>query len=185
MAPHALRVHRLRPPPLPVDLDEDEHLGRWLAGLVRDAARRDADGAPPAAAVLRDDGVLDLLPLGPALVRDTPLPLLLAGLSRSELGGHRARAVGLVGRFVLERRSPRGPVKAPVLLAFLEWSDCRWVGWRRLVDARGDDDDDDVERATAGDSLPDGLGRWWSLGRRTGVQVRFGPLPPATPELVH
>jgi hypothetical protein len=186
MPPRTVRIHRALPPPAPPEVPPDEHLGRWLAELVRDAAAS-GRGAGPAAVTCRDDGTIEFLPLGPDLLRDAPLPLLLAALSRSELAGRRAVAVGLVGRFRMERRVRGEPVGAAVLLAFLEWADCRWVGWRRILDVAGAElgDGDTWLRAEEGDALPDGLGRWWSLGRRTGVSVSFGPAAPPPEAMVH
>lgn len=171
----SVRVHRTRPPPAAADADPDEHLHRWLADLVRDARSRAPEGPAPAAVVVRDDGAVELLPLSADLLRGVSLPVLLAGLSRSELESRRAVAVGLVGRFVW--RPGAATVGIPVLLAFLEWPDCRWASWRWFL--RGDEEES-WGRATEGDPLPDGLGRWWTLGRRTGALVRFAPA-----ELVH
>ena len=154
--------------------------------MVRDAFRRTPQGPAPAAVVVRDDATVDLIPLSPALVRDSPLPMLLAGLSRSVLEDRAAIAVGVIGRFRMERRTPSGTVGVPVLLSFLEWSDCRWVSWRLVLGADDQpvDDGESWHRAADGDPLPAGLGRWWSLGRRTGATLHLTK-PTTPPEAVH
>ncbi|MEQ1507867.1 MAG: hypothetical protein ABMB14_36905, partial [Myxococcota bacterium] len=111
------------------------------------------------------------------------VPLFLAGLSRSGGAGDEgglgpALAVGLAGRFVYRARGV-GP--SPVGLVFLEWPDCRWWSWRVVLDGAGAPVADSESRycAVDGDALPGGLGRWWSLGRRSGRTVRYGDVVPA------
>lgn len=177
MASLQLRVHLLKaPPPL-----EDDALGEHLVGLVRDAAVRGA--APPVAVVVRPERT-ELLELGGLAGSGLSVPMLLAGLSRSAPEGVGAPvAIGVLGRFLYRAPgAPPGP-GAPVALAFLEWPDCRWWHWRVALDASGGPRDDTELRLRAvdGDALPNGLGRWWSLGRRSGAVIRYGPPRPAAP----
>lgn len=162
---------------------EDDPSGEHLVSLVREATARGNRGA--AAVVLRDTRVeiIDLASMSEAKI---PLAHFLAALSRSEVEGFGpARAVGLVGR--MQRRTREGGV--PVALAFLEWSDCRWWQWIALLGADGQivTDSETRRRAADGDPLPQGLGRWWTLGRRTKARVQYGPAAPQAkpPELVH
>ncbi len=175
-----LRVQRLPRPAPEEGTADDERLGAWLAGLVRDALARGTAG--PVAVVIRDTRV-ELIALSGSGV---DLDRFLAGLSASVVEGEPARAVGVAGRFLLRRAGDR--VGAPVALAFLELPDCRWWSWRLLLDAEGRalPDGEQQTSASAGDALQPGLGRWWSLQRRTGIQVTFGPLVSDTiPESPH
>ncbi len=156
--------------------------GEFLAGLVRRSLLPGGEGgeerqlAPVAVAVRGDrTELLDLRPLVKGRVRPSSF---LAGLSRS--GGTTAgwpRAVGLAGRFQLRAGEHAAPVS--VALAFLEWPDCRWWHWQVLLDADGQPlEHAEIRRAAeAGDPLPSGLGRWWSLGRRAGMRIRYRPVP--------
>jgi hypothetical protein len=127
---------------------------------------------------------VDLLPVVRARI---PVPAFLAGLTRSRgEGDAEALAVGLAGRFLVRRRSDPQRSGAPVALAFLEWPDNAWWHWRALLDADGAIREDTVTltRALDGDPLPESLGRWWSLGRRMGYQVQYGPVRRAEPQRV-
>ncbi len=157
-----------------------------LEDLVRRAL--DAGGAAPVAVVVQPERaeLLELRALVQAGVRVAPF---LAGLTRSQPeDAGPALAVGVAGRFQVRR----GDRHVPVALAFLEWPDCRWSLWQVLVGPDGQvvPDSDVRRRAEDGDALPLGLGRWWSLGRRTNARVRYaGPLRPVLSEpaspLVH
>lgn len=166
----------------PADDDDDE--GEHLVSLVTDALGRGGAGA--VAVVVRAERT-ELVEARGVVEAGLSLPMFLAGLTRSEPEGQGLPcAVGLAGRFRLVR-SGGG---APVALAFLEWPDCRWWQWRGVLDARGAlvPEGETRRRAIDGDSLEGGLGRWWSLGRRHGGVVRFGPaIAPATEasSLVH
>lgn len=174
---------RMRCLPRGEALADDEHEGNRLRELVVGAVER--GGAPLVGVCLRSDR-LDILALQSLQEARIPLPMFLAGLSRSEAEGAGAvEAVGLMG-VVAVRAEPAGPPPAPMALAFLEWSDCRWWSWRAPVDREARvvlDDNEVVTRAVDGDPLPRGLGRWWSLGRRTGARVRIGPVERRDPAI--
>ena len=160
-----LRVRIVQRPPSD-ERDEVEP----LIELARAALRARAGGG--AGVIVRPEryDLVDLAGIG-----RVPLPYFVAGLSRSTTeGAGPVLAVGVVGRFLARRR---GQDPLPVAVAFLEWPDCRWTMWQVLVDASGDEVQDTEIRRSArdGDALPDGLGRWWSLGRRTRAVVTFGP----------
>lgn len=154
----------------------DDGEGERLRDLLLRALSRGA--APPVAVVLREHR-LDLIEL-------TPLPgpslhTLLAGLTRSVVpDGSAVEAVGLLGVF--------GPATGQaavggIALAFLEWEDGRWWCWRAAALPRGGvrEDTITVGRAVDGDRLPDGLGRWWSLGRRARMRLELWPVPEGEP----
>ncbi len=157
--------------------------GEYLADLVRTALERGS--AAPVAVVVRPERteLMDLRTVARSRLGLTPF---LAGLSRSEVGGLGApMAVGIAGTF--RHRAPASPSDAPpvpVGLAFLEWSDCRWFHWQVLLGTDGQlqEDTELVRSAEAGDPMPSGLGRWWSLGRRRDMRVRYASgLPSAVP----
>jgi hypothetical protein len=179
MHPLRLRVRLLARRP-----SDDDAEGEHLASLVRSAVERGA--AAPIAVVIRAERT-ELIELRPVVEAGVPLPMFVAGLTRSEPEGFGLPlAVGLAGRF--RAWTPTGG--APVALAFLEWPDCRWWQWRAVVDAAGRlvPDSETRHRAVDGDGLAGGLGRWWSAGRRRGNVVRFSlPDPPAVQvsSLVH
>jgi len=165
--------------------DDAEH----VVELVRRATERGA--AAPAAVVVRAERI-ELVELVPVVRAGIPVPAFLAGLTRSK--GERdaeALAVGLAGRFLLRRRSDPQRSGVPVALVFLEWPDNAWWHWRALLDADATIREDTITltRAVDGDPLPESLGRWWSLGRRMGYQVQYGPLrrpePLRVSEIVH
>ena len=121
-----------------------------------------------------------------------PLSRFLAGLTRSGSGEtDMPVAVGVAGRFMMRVRGSENAAAVPVAIAFLEWSDCRWWHWQLLLGTDGKPmPDGDMHRsADNGDPLPQGLGRWWSLGRRTGVRVQVGwpsgGVQPSESPLVH
>lgn len=182
-----IRIHTLSPAPDPSS--EVERLRTLVQGAVARAS------AAPSAVVVRPGGT-EIIELRPIAAARLSLPLFLAGLTRSERQGGGTSgpplAVGLVGQFRLRR----GPARAeaaraeaaraetadgvPVALAFLEWPDCRWWQWQALLDGERAllQETEVIRRAEDGDPLPSGLGRWWSLGRRSGVRVRYSARAP-------
>ncbi|MEZ4238151.1 MAG: hypothetical protein R3F59_18785 [Myxococcota bacterium] len=163
--------------------DHAEREGEALAELVRDLVARGGNGA--VLAVVRPDRT-ELVDLGGLVRAKVAVPLFLAGLTRSVPDGQRLPlAVGLAGRFRM-RTAPDQP-GIPVGVVFLEWADCRWWHWRSVLGADGAPvaDGETVWRADDGDPLPPGLGRWWSLGRRTGNVVTFGVPDAEDPEDPH
>ncbi len=171
-----IRIHTLSPSADPAT--EGERLRR----LVQQAVARAA--AAPAAVVVRPGGT-EIIELRPVAEAGLSLPLFLAGLTRSEredagAGAGPPLAVGLIGQLRLRR--PSGPAggSVPVALAFLEWPDCSWWQWQVLLG--GDrallEETEMIRRAEDGDPLPAGLGRWWSLGRRRRLQIRYSAASP-------
>lgn len=159
--------------------DRDEQEGRALVSLVRQALER---GGGAVAVVVRPDRT-ELIDLRSVVESRIPVPLFLAGLTRSAPEGQRLPlAVGIAGKFV-SRRTGDAP-GVPVGVVFLEWADCRWWHWRVVLGADGRplQEGETVWRAVDGDPLPPGLGRWWSLGRRTGNVVQYGPIDPDDPD---
>lgn len=172
----------LRVAPRP-EVNDDQAWGRWLVAEVRSALSRGA--APPAAVVLRPER-MELILLEVAAKQGLPSDRLLAGLTRS--AGPNAsppEAVAVIG--VFQRHAGGAPL--PSALVFVEWPDCSWWSWSGLigVDGRIIEYSDEERQAAAGDALPDGLGRWWSAGRREGISVRLAPLAPKrlSAEIVH
>lgn len=174
---------------------DDELEGSRLRELIVGAVAR--GGAPVVAVVVRAERV-EIIGLEPLQQAGIAVPMFLAGLSRSEAeGAGAAEAVGLMGVVSVSQapagQPPSGAPPAPMAIAFLEWSDCRWWSWRAAVDRAAGavlEDTQVLTRAADGDPLPQGLGRWWSLGRRVGARVRLGPVeqqPPAAEasNLVH
>jgi hypothetical protein len=168
---------------------DDEACGEHLAGIVQEAIGRGGRGA---VAVAVREHRLELIDLRGVIEAGVAVPMFLAGLTRSDPAGFGPPlAVGLGGRFQFRTRSSQGSsVSSPVGMAFLEWPDCRWWQWTVMLDSAGQilPDSDMRRRALDGDPLPGGLGRWWTLGRRTRSTVRFGspPSPVATdPHIVH
>ena len=163
--------------------------GPTLLPLVRNMAERDQ--VAWLAVVVRRERI-ELLDPRPFVAVPQLVARFMAGLTRSEVpDGGPALAVGLIGnlqvRAAPSRNGPRPPL-APVAVAFLEAPNCDWWLWQRFL---GLDDIEDPEQELAGrhgDALPNGLGRWWSLGRRTGVRVqleRLEPAPPPPSALIH
>lgn len=150
--------------------------GEFLAGLVQTSLADDASpgGTLPVAVVVRRQHT-ELLDLRMARATGLSMHGLLAGLTRSSPHGRGLPvAVGVAGR--LRYRAPEGGT-VPVAVAFLEWPDCAWWQWQVLLDPDGSPRaETEIRRgASAGDAMPAGLGRWWSLGRRSGVRVNYGP----------
>jgi hypothetical protein len=169
---------------------DDEACGEHLAGIVQDAIGRGSRGA---VAVAVREQRLELIELRGVMEAGVAVPMFLAGLTRSSPEGFGPPlAVGLAGRFQF-RSGPASAASSPpspVAVAFLEWPDCRWWQWTVMLDSAGQilPDSDMRRRAVDGDPLPGGLGRWWTLGRRTRSTVRFGspPSPPvAEPHIIH
>ena len=163
--------------------------GQHLAHMVQRALQRRVPA--PVAVLVRSDRT-DLLDLRSVVAAKHSIHAFIAGLSRSKLDQNpdsTVVAVGVAGRFTTRQRNAK--VSTPVALAFLEWSDCRWWQWQGLLD--GNDalvPDSAIERsAEAGDPLPMGLGRWWTLGRKRRLQVHYRRVEPVVPvqssELVH
>lgn len=167
MQPLRLRIRMIARRPT-----DDEGEGEHLVSLVTDALSKGDAGA--VAVVIRAERT-ELVELRGVIEAGVPLPMFLGGLTRSEPEGQGLPlAIGLAGRFRMSGPNGGG---SPVGLVFLEWPDCRWWQWRVVLDASGKvvPDTETRRRAVDGDSLAGGLGRWWSVGRRTGNVVRFGP----------
>jgi hypothetical protein len=152
--------------------DDDDALGERLVALVRDAMTR--GGAPPAAVVVTGERV-DVVPLAPVVEAKMSPAAFLAGLTRHPIGGGTAEAVGLIGTFRVHR-APEDP-GVPIVMVFLEWTDCRWWQWRALLET-GDlralrPDTETLLRATDGTAKPARLGGWWSLGRRHAIDLAW------------
>lgn len=81
-------------------------------------------------------------------------------------------AVGLMG---IAHRRTRSGAKVPALLCFLEWTDCGWWMSEAILDAEGAllAGSVSTRSAQAGDALPEGVGRWWSHARRSGLEARL------------
>lgn len=160
--------------PRPVEAVTDDALGEGLVERLRAAI---AAGSRGSASVVVRAGQLELVRWRPD---DVPFPIRMATLAMTDLpDGGPAEAVGVFGVF---EGAP-----APRAAVFLEWPDCRWWLWEGQLSGSGSalvDDSVRVRRATDGAALPDGLGRWWSLGRRMGIRGRLTRSgPPA--ETVH
>jgi hypothetical protein len=146
--------------------------GDQLVTMLTEAV--DAGNGSPVAVVLRPDR-FELVGLGAVRDEGLTIDMFLAGMSRADVpDAGPVEAVGVAGRFRTKVPGTRRG-EAPVALAFLEWSDCRWWMWRSLIDAEGRLLDESATRfrAVDGDALPAGLGRWWSLGRRSRLNVRL------------
>jgi len=155
-----LRARRVQ---RPAETSAHGDLGGWLVGIVRRALI--AGGAPTAAALVRFDRV-DLVLAQDLRKAGAPLTRFLARSSRRGLpDGDPVDVVGIVGK-VKRRTNGQDSMWATV---FLEWPDCSWWWWMAPIDpVTGDvlSGAEQVRSAHAGDRLPDGLGRWWSQGRR-------------------
>ncbi len=108
--------------------------------------------------VVRTDSV-DLVALHPAILQMMTLGRFMAGLTTTVTAGGPVEAVGLVGP---ER-------EGGTRMAFLEWSDSRWWQWRGR--AVGDGVQALERSAVQGDPMPDRLGRWWRLARRSNLRM--------------
>lgn len=154
---------------LPVPID-DEALARHLVERVRYNLAK--NGSAPGVAVAVLPGRADLFPLAQVGENWREFSYFLASLSRAEIQGDPpVAAVGVMGRF-----SGTAPTGTPLdtAMVFLEWSDCRWWHWQMALTPGGRaTDSESWFSAQDGDSLPPGLGRWWSLGRRRQFGLRL------------
>lgn len=155
--------------------------GPTLLPIVRSLAE---DRLAWLAVVVRREHI-DLLDPRPFARNPGAVARFLAGLTRSVTDdGGPALAVGLAGNLQVRVRAlPAERVGVPVAVAFLEAPDCDWWLWQRFLGAAPDDDAEPEQLLLAqrGDPLPNGLGRWWSLGRRTGVKVSLSSVEQVTP----
>ncbi|MEN0063241.1 MAG: hypothetical protein AAGA48_13890 [Myxococcota bacterium] len=113
----------------------------------------------------------------------------MAGLTRSHpANAGPALAVGIAGTLQLNLQTRNTKSRAtPIALAFLEAPDCDWWMWQRFLGMDEEEESEAPEQiltARRGDALPNGLGRWWSLGRRARLKVQFEPQTP-TSEMIH
>ena len=176
---------------------------RW-SGRVRRVERRTtgdalAEGATlvPLVRGLADEQVawlavvvrpshLDLIDPRPLASDRTAVGRFLAGLTRSVTAEGPALAVGLAGNLRVQvrmrTRSGHAVRGSPVGVAFLEAPDCDWWMWQRFLGPGTEQiDPEQIRSGHHGDPLPPGLGRWWSLGRRTGVRVSLSQVAPSPP----
>lgn len=154
----------------------DTPLRSWLVERLRLAAHRGQ--VEPVVLVVRER-TLDAIDLREVIATGVPLAWFVAGLTTSQTtAGGRALAVGVSGR--LQRRRGVDGAQEPCATVFLEWEDGRWWHWAGTLGDDGAVDPATVEvrGAEAGDPLPDGLGRWWSVGRRHGVSLGLRALSP-------
>lgn len=149
----------------------DDALGAALKERVVGALET---GAVAPMAVVCRHAHIDLVPVYHLRERHIAVDAFLASMSRVVSESDDVLAVGLAGRF-RARLPGTGAKRAPVALVFLEWTDCRWWLWRSLIDPDGHlvEAAGETFRAVDGDPLPAGLGRWWSIGRRRRLTVRF------------
>ena len=143
----------------------DGSVESWLTVELARAAAASKLGI--AGVVVRERAVELVDPRGPA-ERGIGLPTLLGGLTTT-VGEHGAvEAVGVWGEM---NRRGRGR-EVPVVAVFLEWADCRGWMWEALTSGGAILEPTVVERsAIAGDSLPGGIGRYWTWARRSGVKM--------------
>lgn len=155
----------------------DDTIGLELVRVTLSALQR--GGAPPSAVVLRGPR-LEIIPIPQLLQQHVHVDRFIAGLSRSNTPAGSADqidAVGVIG--VLQHRIPMQPEPRPVLAVMLEWADCRWWNWRAQLEGtplRRVDGTDTFASALEGDTKPQGLGGWWSLGRRDRLQLNLDPI---------
>ena len=146
--------------PRPIATFLDDALGEVLVERLRSSLAAGATGSAPL--VVRG-AQIDLVRWDET--GDVPFPVRMAMLAMTDLGeAGGAEAVGVLGLF--------GGQRAAV---FLEWPDCRWWLWEaRVAEVDGGrclvEDSVRVRRAVDGVPMPDGVGRWWSLGRRLGFR---------------
>lgn len=177
---------RVRARPLDT-LPEAEGVGHRLAAWLEERLHA-SKPVPPVGIVLRPEvvEVVDLMTAHRA--HGTSPHRLLAALAHSVGPAGPAQAVGLFGRFTLQRRA-RGTVRrAPCALVFLEWEDNRWWQWHGLLDEQDAlvEGSKMVREAALGDALPRGVGNWWSTARRLGLSAHPGlPIHEPTPGIVH
>lgn len=179
MASLQLRIHSSRWEG--ADLDDDA-LGEHLVGLVRD--NLGAGGRAPGVALAVRRGEIDLLPLDSVREAGIPMERFLAALTRARFEDRApVDAVGLLGSFTARAARPGARPSAPVVMAFLEWTDCRWWQWRALVDADYQllAESETRRAAIEGDAKPRGLGGWWSLGRRARPSMDLRRVRPERP----
>ena len=182
MSESTLRFHTLRDPAP----QADEPLARYLVQQVREAIPRKQAG--PAVVMARGDraeviGIRELR--GPDL---PPTPDAIALMTRASFpDGAAVRAIGLMGVYGYRAR-PEDPA-VPTALVFIEWTDGRWWQWRALIDpsdARLLTETETVLRAVDGLPRPNGLGGWWTRGRRLGGRPVFRKqAPQQTSDVVH
>lgn len=163
--------------------ETDDGLGERLVEMVRRAS--DKAEAPPAVAVVRGER-LDVVGLAPIVEKKIRPGTFVAGLTRAEMGPSVGDplAVGIIG--TVGYRPPGAEARVPMVMVFLEWEDCRWWHWKALLDPATGDIRPETETwtcAVEGDPMPQGLGRWWSLGRRMTRRMQFDRWPEAP--LVH
>ncbi len=166
---------------------DDESLRGWAVDILERTLER--SGGLPAGVIVVRERTVEVMDLAPLAQAGRPLSWMLAGLAGSTTQGGAAEAVGLVGRFQLRRRGT-GPA-VPVALAFLEWGDGHWWQWQALLAVDRPalvPDTATLRTAEAGDALPDGLGRWWTMQRRSGARLMLTPSeqpPVETSAIVH
>ncbi len=171
-----LRIQVLKRPPV----ESADAEGARLVELLRSAINRQA--APLVAVVVRRERT-ELVSLQAVWKAKVPIPRFLGALTRSTAAEvSLPEAVGVMGQMRVRRGRRGAPADAGVPSAhvFLEWPDNRWWHHQGLLDVDGQllPDTETLRRADDGDSLPRGLGRWWSWGRRTGVSLDLGRLGP-------
>ena len=144
---------------------DDQALGDSLFKMVGDSLKK---GFPtPALFVLRA-GQVDRFSLKPILA----MPLrqrnrYLAGLA----GQDAVECVALLGTLRLRGRGPLAGQRVAVV--FIEWPDNRWWNAWQVIGENGAllGDGPNVQCAVEGSPRPSGVGGWFALARRSGVQL--------------
>ena len=166
------------------EVPSDRFVGDHLVEMLMKAS---AAGRTGAAAVVVRSKTIDGLDLSALRGVGLPLAWFLAGLTTtSTLAGGPVEAVGVMGRVGFRRTGPDGTV--PVATVFLEWGDNRWWQWQARLGPDGTPipETAQVRSASAGDAMPQGLGRWWSAARRRRIHVGLTPLSsPGDGGIVH
>jgi len=146
---------------------EDLALGQALFGMVRDSLKK---GLPrPVMLVFRDDQV-DRFELAEAMKQPKVKRDRLFGAMASMKG---VECMALLG--VLRLRVA-GPAPAPhSAVAYVEWPDNRWwTAWVPLGrDGKPVKADPEVRTAEEGSPRPAGVGGWFSMARRAGLQLHL------------